>query len=66
VLGPFKRVRKIEFFALPKTISGKIRRIELRRLEAERCLRQERGPYEWFEEDFPPATPSPEVSCRPT
>jgi acetyl-CoA synthetase len=51
-LGPFKRVRKIEFFELPKTISGKIRRVELRRLEAERCQRQERGEREWAEEDF--------------
>lgn len=52
VLGPIKRVRKIEFFELPKTISGKIRRIELQRLEAERYARQERGALEWIEEDF--------------
>jgi acetyl-CoA synthetase len=51
-LGPFKRIRKIEFFELPKTISGKIRRVELRRLEAERCMRQQRGELEWREEDF--------------
>jgi acetyl-CoA synthetase len=30
VLAPYKRVRVIEFDELPKTISGKIRRIELR------------------------------------
>ncbi|MER5485018.1 AMP-binding protein [Streptomyces sp. NPDC002812] len=29
-LPPYKRVRRIEFAALPKTISGKIRRVELR------------------------------------
>ena len=29
-LAPFKRVRRIEFAELPKTISGKIRRVELR------------------------------------
>ncbi|MDG4821724.1 AMP-binding protein [Asanoa sp. WMMD1127] len=29
-LAPFKRVRRIEFGALPKTLSGKIRRVELR------------------------------------
>jgi len=52
VLGPFKRVRRIEFFDLPKTISGKIRRVELRRLEAERRAAGERGPLEWIEEDF--------------
>lgn len=35
-LSPFKRVRRLEFADLPKTISGKIRRVELRALEAER------------------------------
>jgi acetyl-CoA synthetase len=29
-LAPFQRVRRVEFFDLPKTISGKIRRVELR------------------------------------
>ena len=29
-LAPFKRVRRLEFTDLPKTISGKIRRVELR------------------------------------
>ncbi|MBO1268082.1 AMP-binding protein [Arthrobacter cavernae] len=29
-LAPFKRIRRIEFGELPKTISGKIRRVELR------------------------------------
>lgn len=32
-LGPYKRIRKIEFADLPKTISGKIRRAELRKRE---------------------------------
>jgi acetyl-CoA synthetase len=32
-LAPFKRVRRIEFAELPKTISGKIRRVELRARE---------------------------------
>jgi acetyl-CoA synthetase len=32
-LGPYKRIRKIEFAPLPKTISGKIRRAELRQRE---------------------------------
>ena len=33
-LAPFKRIRKIELVTeLPKTISGKIRRVQLRRLE---------------------------------
>ncbi|MCG8655534.1 AMP-binding protein [Yimella sp. NH-Cas1] len=33
-LAPYKRIRRIEFFDLPKTISGKIRRVELRQREA--------------------------------
>ncbi len=32
-LAPFKRIRRLEFTALPKTISGKIRRVELRHSE---------------------------------
>ncbi|GAB2596929.1 AMP-binding protein [Streptomyces capparidis] len=32
-LAPYKRVRRLEFAELPKTISGKIRRIELRERE---------------------------------
>jgi acetyl-CoA synthetase len=34
-LAPFQRIRRIEFFELPKTISGKIRRVELREREIE-------------------------------
>jgi acetyl-CoA synthetase len=56
-LAPYKRVRRIEFVAeLPKTISGKIRRVQLRNQEADRHARKERGPQEYFEEDVP-ATP---------
>ena len=40
-LAPFKRVRRLEFAELPKTISGKIRRVELR--GAERQNRAEGG-----------------------
>ncbi len=32
-LAPYKRVRRLEFAELPKTISGKIRRVELRQRE---------------------------------
>ena len=35
-LPAYKRVRRLEFAELPKTISGKIRRVELRRVEEER------------------------------
>lgn len=36
-MPPYMRVRRVEFFELPKTISGKIRRIELREREIERA-----------------------------
>ena len=43
----------IEFAELPKTISGKIRRVELRTLEAGRRKDGERGAMEFWEGDFP-------------
>ncbi len=56
-LAPFKRIRRIEFAELPKTISGKIRRVDLRAQENERhpgpSLSEERGPNEYWEDDFP-------------
>ena len=52
-LSPFKRVRRLEFAELPKTISGKIRRVQLRQAEDERRARGERGALEFWEEDFP-------------
>jgi acetyl-CoA synthetase len=53
-LPPFKRVRRLEFAELPKTISGKIRRVELRKAEAERRAAGGRVELEFFEEDFAP------------
>ena len=52
-LSPFKRIRRIEFSDLPKTISGKIRRVELRRNEATQRGSDVRGVAEFWEEDFP-------------
>ena len=53
-LAPYKRVRRIEFVnELPKTISGKIRRVQLRGGEVERRNTDQRGEHEFFEEDFP-------------
>ena len=49
-LAPFKRIRRLEFAELPKTISGKIRRVELRGSEAARG--GERSATEFREEDF--------------
>jgi acetyl-CoA synthetase len=52
-LPPFQRIRRLEFAPLPKTISGKIRRVELRATENERGARGERGHHEFWEEEFP-------------
>jgi acetyl-CoA synthetase len=52
-LAPFKRVRRLEFAELPKTISGKIRRVELRLQEEVRAKQGQRPPGEFREEDFP-------------
>jgi acetyl-CoA synthetase len=46
----YKRIRRLEFGELPKTISGKIRRVELRAQEA--GPRPGRGVTEFWEEDF--------------
>jgi acetyl-CoA synthetase len=52
-LAPYKRIRRLEFAELPKTVSGKIRRVELRaREEAARAADTAVG-GEWREEDFP-------------
>jgi acetyl-CoA synthetase len=50
-LPPYKRIRSLEFATLPKTVSGKIRRVELRKLEAERRASKGRGDSEfWLDE----------------
>ncbi len=50
-LAPYKRLRRLEFAELPKTISGKIRRVELRGAEERRAGTT--SPGEYREEDFP-------------
>ena len=52
-LSAYKLVRRIEFFELPKTISGKIRRVELRQREAKLAQQGERAEAEFRIEDFP-------------
>ncbi|HXQ64311.1 MAG TPA: AMP-binding protein [Steroidobacteraceae bacterium] len=52
-MSAFKRVRRLEFAELPKTISGKIRRVELRRAEQGRGAAAARHTHEYWEEDFP-------------
>jgi acetyl-CoA synthetase len=49
-LAPYKRIRRLEFTDLPKTISGKIRRVDLRSTEAENAGERREGEYR--EEDF--------------
>jgi acetyl-CoA synthetase len=51
--SPYKRIRKLEFRELPKTISGKIRRVDLRREELAQDPQGPRRPYEFHEDDFP-------------
>ncbi|MER7498164.1 AMP-binding protein [Streptomyces pharetrae] len=46
VLAPYKRIRRLEFADLPKTVSGKIRRVELRQATAAG------SDAEYREEDF--------------
>ena len=62
-LAPYQRIRRLEFAELPKTISGKIRRVELRAREDERhpgsgpagtaAGPPARTAAEFWEEDFP-------------
>ncbi len=51
-VAPFKRIRRLEFADLPKTISGKIRRVDLRLSEHARPMPCARREQEYWEEDF--------------
>jgi acetyl-CoA synthetase len=51
-LAPYQRVRRIEFFELPKTISGKIRRVDLRGRE-EQAAAGETRVTEYRDDQFP-------------
>ncbi|MGE0440646.1 MAG: AMP-binding protein [Gemmatimonadales bacterium] len=50
-LAGYQMIRRVEFAELPKTISGKIRRVELRALEAARPADGRRSEREYREED---------------
>jgi acetyl-CoA synthetase len=52
-LPAYMRVRRVEFFELPKTNSGKIRRVELRARETEAAAANERLGGEWRDDQFP-------------
>lgn len=58
-VAPYKRIRRIEFADLPKTISGKIRRIELRQREEGRTPDAPRRPLEFSQDDFPELREAP-------
>jgi acetyl-CoA synthetase len=51
-LPNFKHIRRIEFAELPKTISGKIRRVQLRAQEKQRIASETRGDHEFWIEDL--------------
>ncbi len=51
-VSAYKLVRRIEFSDLPKTISGKIRRVELRGQEQNRPPNVPRTPLEFFEDQL--------------
>jgi acetyl-CoA synthetase len=51
-LAPYQRVRRLEFFELPKTISGKIRRVDLRGRE-EQAAKGEASVTEYRDDQFP-------------
>ncbi|MEV7006689.1 AMP-binding protein [Streptosporangium sp. NPDC051022] len=51
-LAPYQRVRRLEFAGLPKTVSGKIRRVELRGRE-EQAAAEGAALSEWRDDQFP-------------
>jgi len=52
-LQPYQRIRRLEFFELPKTISGKIRRVELRARENDAAAKNLPLEREWRDDQFP-------------
>jgi acetyl-CoA synthetase len=60
-LAAYKRIRRLEFAELPKTISGKIRRVDLRAKELDLRAQTERAraEHEYWEEDFPDLRTAP-------
>jgi acetyl-CoA synthetase len=60
-LAAYKRIRRLEFAELPKTISGKIRRVDLRTKELDLRAHDEgvRAENEYWEEDFPDLRTAP-------
>jgi acetyl-CoA synthetase len=62
-LAPFKRIRRLEFADLPKTVSGKIRRVDLRTRERGRAAGS--AATDFSEEEFRPSAGSPRSPQSP-
>ena len=52
-LAPYQRVRRLEFADLPKTMSGKIRWVELRSRERDAADTGTESAREWRDDQFP-------------
>lgn len=52
-LPPYERIRRLEFAELPKTISGKIRRVQLRAMEVQHQAARKQRAHEFWEDHFP-------------
>ena len=52
-LAPFQRIRRLQLGELPKTVSGKIRRVELRQREDELAGAGARAEGEYRDDQFP-------------
>jgi acetyl-CoA synthetase len=57
-LAPYKRIRALEFTELPKTVSGKIRRVQLRAEERDRRIAGVRVPSEFWLDELEPKPPA--------
>jgi acetyl-CoA synthetase len=57
-LAPYKRIRGLEFTELPKTVSGKIRRAQLRTTEKERRSAGRRSALEFWLDELEPKPPT--------
>jgi acetyl-CoA synthetase len=61
-LPAYARVRRVEFADLPKTISGKIRRVELREREERAAAAGTPAAGEWREDQFPQLRGTPRAA----
>ena len=64
-LPPYLRIRRLEFGELPKTISGKIRRVQLRERENALAHASKTAPDEYRDDMFPTLRGSGQGGTRP-